>query len=160
MDITYPLLILEDIAQLQAAEKVARDKIRADRIRMLRFLKEGRVAGVSQAAEILGYSVRTVQRWWQSYREGGLAGLLAPPGRRGMAERITPEAWDGLQAEMRAGRIGGLHEAQVYLRDTWHIAYGIDAISKLFRRRRTKLKTGRPHHRKAANPAEQAAFKK
>jgi transposase len=107
MDITYPLLIQEDIAQLQAAEKAARDKTRTDRVRMLRFLKEGRVAGVSQAAEILDYSVRTVQRWWQCYREGGLAALLAPPQRRGMAERITPEAWEGLQAEMRAGHIGG-----------------------------------------------------
>jgi transposase len=106
------------------------------------------------------YSARTAERWWRLYCEGGLAALVAPPQRRGMAERITPEAWESLQAEMRAGRIGGLHEAQVYLRDTWHIAYGIDAISKLFRRRRTKLKTGRPHHRKAANPAEQAAFKK
>jgi transposase-like protein len=107
MDITYPLLIPEDIAQLQAAEKAARDKIRADRIRMLRFLKEGRVAGVSQAAEVLGYHVRTVQRWWQCYREGGLAALLAPPQRRGAKERITPEAWESLQAEMRAGHIGG-----------------------------------------------------
>ena len=53
MDITYPLLIQEDIAQLQAAERAARDKTRADRVRMLRFLKEGRVAGVSQAAEVL-----------------------------------------------------------------------------------------------------------
>ena len=107
MDITYPLLIQEDIAQLQAAEKTARDKSRADRVRMLRFLKEGRVVGVSQAAAVLGYSVRTAQRWWQCYREGGLAGLLAPPQRRGMVERITPEAWEGLQAEMRAGHIGG-----------------------------------------------------
>jgi hypothetical protein len=49
-------------------------------------------------------------------------------------------------------------EAQTYLRDTWHIGYGIDAISKLFRRRRTKLKTGRPRHRNSS--AEQAAFKK
>jgi hypothetical protein len=58
-----------------------------------------------------------------------------------------------------AGRDAGWphrREAQVYLRDTWHIVYGIDAISKLFRRR--KLKTGRPHHRNS--PAEQAAFKK
>src|SRR4051794_38805063 len=107
MDITYPLLIPEDIAQLQAAEKAARDKIRADRIRMLWFLKEGRVAGVSQAAEVLGYHVRTVQRWWQCYREGGLAALLAPPQRRGAKERIMPEAWESLQAEMRAGHIGG-----------------------------------------------------
>ena len=157
---TYPLLIQENVAQLQVAEKAARDKARADRLRLLRFLKEGRVASVSQAAEVLGYSVRTAQRWWQSYREGGLAALLAPPSQRGLKERITPEAWDGLQAEMRAGHIGGLHEAQFYLRDTWRIGYGIDALSKLFRRRKTKLKTGRPHHRKTASPAEQAAFKK
>ena len=107
MSIAYPVLIQEDVAQLQATEKSARDKSRADRVRMLRFLKEGRVAGVSQAAEILDYSVRTVQRWWQCYREGGLAALVAPPQRRGMVERITPEAWEGLQAEMRAGHIGG-----------------------------------------------------
>src|SRR5215218_9741029 len=107
MDVAYPLLIQEDVARLQAAEKAARDKARTDRLRLLRFLKEERVAGVSQAAEVLGYSVRTVQRWWQCYREGGLAGLLTPPRRRGLAERITPEAWDSLQAEMRAGHIGG-----------------------------------------------------
>jgi transposase-like protein len=107
MDVAYPLLIQEDVAQLQGAEKVARDKARADRLRLLRFLKEERVAGVSQAAEVLGYSVRTAQRWWQCYREGGLAALLAPPQRRGAKERISPEAWEGLQAEMRAGHIGG-----------------------------------------------------
>jgi transposase-like protein len=105
MDVAYPLLIQEDVAQLQAAEKAARDKGRTDRLRLLRFLKEERVAGVSQAAEVLGYSVRTAQRWWQCYREGGLAALLAPPQRRGAKERLSPEAWEGLQAEMPA--IGG-----------------------------------------------------
>jgi hypothetical protein len=65
MSLAYPLLIQEDVAQLQATEKAARDKIRTDRVRLLRFLKEGRVAGVSQTAEVLGYSVRTAQRWWQ-----------------------------------------------------------------------------------------------
>src|SRR4051794_41824834 len=107
MNAAYPLLIQEDVAQLQAAEKAARDKARTDRLQRLRFLKEERVAGVSQAAEVLGYSVRTVQRWWQCYREGGLAALLAPPQRRGAKERLSPEAWEGLQAEMRAGHIGG-----------------------------------------------------
>jgi hypothetical protein len=50
MSIAYPVLIQEDVAQLQATEKAARDKTSADRVRMLRFLKEGWVAGVSQAA--------------------------------------------------------------------------------------------------------------
>jgi transposase len=156
----YALLIQEDVAQLHAAEKAARDKSRTDRVRLLRFLKEERARSIVQAAAALGYSVRTAERWWRCYCEGGLSALMAPPGRRGMAERITPEAWEGLQAEMRAGRIGGLHEAQAYLRDTWHIGYGIDALSKLFQRHKTKLKTGRLRHRKAASPAEPAAFKK
>jgi hypothetical protein len=65
MSLAYPLLIQEDVAQLQATEKAARDKTRTDRVRLLRFLKEGRVAGVSQTAEVLGYSVRTAQRWRQ-----------------------------------------------------------------------------------------------
>jgi transposase-like protein len=118
MNATYPLLIQEDVAQLQAAEKAARDKARADRLRLLRFLKEERVAGVSQAAEVLGYSVRTVQRWWQCYRAGGLAALLAPPQRRGAPERLSPEAWEGLQAEMRAGHIGGRHSSICATRGT------------------------------------------
>ena len=46
-------------------------------------------------------------------------------------------------------------EAQLYLRDTWRIEYGIDALSKLFGRRKTKLNA-----RITASPAEQAAFKK
>src|SRR3954465_12883777 len=80
---TYALLIQENVAQLQVAEKAARNKARADRLRLLRFLKEGRVASVSQAAEVLGYSVRTAQRWWQSYREGGTAGTAVAAGPEG-----------------------------------------------------------------------------
>ena len=49
MSLAYPLLIQGDVAQLQATEKAARDKARTDRVRLLRFLKEGRVAGVSEA---------------------------------------------------------------------------------------------------------------
>jgi hypothetical protein len=65
MSLAYPLLIQEDMADLQATEKAVRDKTRTDCVRLLRFLKEGRVAGVSQAVEVVGYSVRTAQRWWQ-----------------------------------------------------------------------------------------------
>jgi transposase len=61
---------------------------------------------------------------------------------------------------MRAGQVGGLNGAQAYLRDHWRIDYGIDAISKLFQRRKAKLKTGRQRHQRAASADEQAAFKK
>jgi len=160
METVFSRLIQEDVADLKGREKEPFAKGIADRIRFLRLLKEGRAVQLAEVAALLGYHLRTVQRWWQKYRTGGMAALLPGPPRRGASERITPEAWAGLQAEMEAGRIGSLHDAQVYLRDHWGIEYGIDAISKLFGRRKTKLKTGRPHHRKAASPAVQAAFKK
>lgn len=160
MSSSFAPLIEEDVEDLRSKEKEERQHSRADRLRFLRFLKEERVSALTEAADILGYHLRTVQKWWRNYREGGLAALLPIPKQGGAKERITDDAWEGLEAEMRAGRIGGLNEAQAYLRDTWQIDLGIDAISKLFKRRKTKLKTGRLHHRRAASPSDQAAFKK
>ncbi len=159
MDTGFAAQIQEDAGDLHARERATHEKVHADRLRFLRLLKEGRASLVAEAAALLGYHVRTSERWWKRYREGGLAALVAPPRRRGARERITPEAWAGLEAEMRAGRVGGLADAQAYLRREWGVEYGIDAASKLFKRRKTKLETGRPRHRRAAAPAEQAAFK-
>src|SRR3954469_15672596 len=92
MDVAYPLLIQEDVARLQAAEKAARDKARTDRLRLLRFLKEERVAGVSQAAEVLGYSVRTAQRCGavlSRRRLGGAAGAPAATWQRSASRRFA-----------------------------------------------------------------------
>jgi len=160
MEMNYPSLIPESAEDLQGLEQAERRTGRSDRVRMLRLLKSSTVPNVTQAAAVLGYTVRTLQTWWRAYRDGGLPGLLPSLRPAGGRERITPEAWQGLQEEMRAGQVGGLNEAQAYLRDRWHLAYGIDAISKLFKRRKTKLKTGRRRHHRAASADEQAAFKK
>jgi transposase len=160
MEMNYPSLIPESAENLHDLEQMERRTGRSDRVRMLRLLKDKTVPSVTQAAAVLGYTVRTLQGWWRRYREGGLPVLLAEPRPAGGRERITPEAWQGLQEERRAGQVGGLNEAQAYLRDHWHIDYGIDAISKLFKRRKTKLKTGRHRHQRAASADEQAAFKK
>src|SRR3954467_2790244 len=115
MGTAYALFIEGDAAPLQAAEKAARDKSRADRVRLLRFVKEERAPGIVQAAAALGYSARTAESLHRRYCEGGLAALVAPPQRRGLVERITPEPGEGLQAEMRAAHNGVLHEDQAYL---------------------------------------------
>ncbi len=48
----------------------------ADQSPALRLLKEHPEWTLKQVAELLGRSVRTLYRWWRSYREGGLEGLL------------------------------------------------------------------------------------
>ena len=92
MGTTYALLIQEDVAQLHAVEKAARDKSRTDRVRLLRFVKEGRVPGIAQAAAALGYSARTAERWWRLYCEGGLAALESVCRRQALIFRVVSRA--------------------------------------------------------------------
>src|ERR687883_1370880 len=159
MSIDYSMSIAESVAELQARERAVRGQRAADRVKLLRLLKSGAARSVRQAAATLGYSERQAQRWWARYAHGGLAALVDVGHPGGSRELITPEAWADLSAQMRAGPIGRLKYAQAYLHEHWGIAYCLDAISKLFIRRKTKLKTGRPRHREA-DAAAQAAFKK
>lgn len=159
MWIDYGAAIVESAAELAACERTARGRRSADRVKLLRLLKSGRERSLRRAAAALGYTERQGQRWWCAYRTGGLAGLLVVRRPGGMRERITPAARAGLEAEMRAGHIARLREAQVYLREHWGIAYSLDGLSGLFQRHKIKRKTGRPRHRRA-DAAAQAAFKK
>jgi transposase len=159
MWIDYGVSIVETVDALQARERAVRGQHAADRVKLLRLLKSGAARSVRQAAATLGYSERQAQRWWARYTAGGLAALLTVGRPGGSRERITPEAWADLRAQMRAGAIGRLKDAQAYLHERWGIDYCLDGVSKLFIRRKTKLKTGRRRHRQA-DAAAQAAFKK
>lgn len=159
MWIDYGERIAETADALLARERAVRGGRAADRVKLLRLLKSGEARSLRRAAAMLGYSERQAQRWWRDYVAGGLAALVRVGRPGGGRERITPAAWAALEGEMRAGRIGRLKEAQAYLRERWGIAYCLDAVSKLFQRRKTRLKTGRPRHR-LADAAAQAAFKK
>ena len=64
-----------------------------------------------------------------------------------------------LEAEMKGGRIATLKQAQAFLIDRFEIGYSIGGLSALFRRKRIKLKTGRPRHAQAS-AEEQEAWKK
>ena len=159
MWIDYGASIVETVDELRARERAVRGQRTADRVKLLRLLKSDAARSVRQAAAMLGYSERQAQRWWTCYASGGLAALLEVGQPGGSQERITPEAWADLSAQMRAGAIGRLKDAQTYLRERWGIAYCLDGLSKLFIRHKTKRKTGRRRHRHA-EAAAQAAFKK
>src|SRR3954453_18696672 len=109
MEMNYPSLIPESVEDLQGLEQAERRTGRSDRLRMLRLLKGSTVPHVTHGAAVLGYTVRPRQNWWRAYREGGVPGLLRSRRPAGGRERITPEAWQDLQDEMRAGQVGGLN---------------------------------------------------
>ncbi len=109
----------------------------------------------------MGYSWRQCQRWFATYREGGLQELLkSRVGERGRQELVTPEAFEDLEEAMKKGEIATVRQAHEFLRERHGIEYSHpDGVGQLLRRRKVKLKTGRPRHEKA-DCEEQEAFKR
>src|SRR5918995_658215 len=159
--ILYPQVIEEDPRELEKLEKHHRYTHLFQRVRMLRLLKSGECSNLGEAAEALGYSWRQCQRWFASYREGGLQELLKRRvDERGRQELVTPEAFEELQEAMKKGEIATIGQADEFLRERHGIEYAHpDGVGQLLRRHKIKLKTGRPRHEEA-DQEEQQAFKK
>ena len=159
--ILYSQVIEEDPRELKELEKHHRYTHLFQRVRMLRLLKSEECRNLGEAAEALGYSWRQCQRWFASYRKGGLEELLrSRVSERGRQELVTEEAFEDLKEAMKRGEIATISEADEFLRLRHGIEYSHpDGVGQLLRRRKVKLKTGRPRHEKA-DPEEQEAFKK
>lgn len=156
--VPYAALIQESAAELRREEKRLRGAATQPRIRMLRLLKAGQITSLRASTSLLGYSLSQLYRWWTAYRQGGLARLLEVHPRPGAPAKLTPAAWTGLEAEMRAGHIATLRDAQHYLLEQWGIRYSLNGIWYHLHRRGARPKTGRRRHRQA-DSARQAAYK-
>src|SRR5689334_12976910 len=140
----YPTVITESVTALRARETAVRATPAAPRLQMLRLLKSGEATTLPQAAALVGFSARQVERWWQTYRTAGLVALEAIYHPAGKRAQLTEEAWAGLRDELEAGRIVGQEDARRYLADQWGVRYrSVNAISYQFKRRKVKWKTGR-----------------
>ncbi len=159
--ILYSQVIKEDPQELKELEKHHRYTHLFQRLRMLRLLQSEECRNLGEAARALGYSWRQCQRWFASYRDGGLEELLkSRVGERGRQELVTPEAFEELEEAMKKGQIATISQADEFLRERHGIQYAHpDGVGQLLRRRKVKLKTGRPRHEKA-DQEEQEAFKK
>src|SRR5215204_5038890 len=128
---------------------------------MLRLLKTEECTNLAEAARALGYSWRQCHRWFVSYKKGGLEELLKSRlSERGRQELVTEEAFADLQEAMKRGEIATISQAEEFLRERHGIEYAHpEGVGQLLRRRKVKLKSGRPRHEEA-DPEAQQAFKK
>jgi len=159
-NIDYPRVIEEDPKELVKLEKRHRYSHLFHRVKMLRLLKSQECSNLGEAAEALGYSRRQCQRWFVTYRREGLEELLVSwVGERGPTELITQEAFEELEEAMKRGEIATIAQAHRFLSARGvHYAHP-ESVGGLLRRRKVKLKTGRPRH-ETADTQEQEAFKK
>lgn len=153
----YPTVIVEDLATLRRVERRLRGRATAARVQALRLLKSGVARSLAACATLVGHSPRQVARWWATYRQEGLAGLLRTPTYPGKVSRLTPEARSDLEAAMAAGQIATLQDARTYLAQQHGIVYGsLNGVWQQLRKHGIKLKTGRRRHALAAAAAQEA----
>ena len=158
--IHYSQVIREDPQELKELERYHRYTHLFQRLRMLRLLKTEECTNLGEAARALGYSWRQCQRWFASYQKGGMEELLkSRVDERGRQELVTPEALEELQEAMKREEIATISQAHRFLSERGIEYSHPDGVGQLLRRRKVKLKTGRPRHEKA-DPQEQEAFKK
>lgn len=119
----YPEMIAESPEELLEQEKRLRGSPLEIRVKMLRLLKTRRYRSRRSLAKVLGYSSRQLERWWKTYQRGGLDGLLETQRPSGRSERITEEAFNALEEQMKRGHIGILREARDFLAERFSIHY-------------------------------------
>jgi transposase len=158
--IDYPRMIGESRKELEKLAKRHRYTHLFHRVRMLGLLKSGECPTLGEAAKSLGYSRRQGQRWFAAYKEGGMDGmLLNRVDERGRSELVTDEAWEELEEAMKRGEIATVAQAHEFLVGRGIVYSHPESVGGLLRRRKAKLKTGRPRHEKAKE-GEREAFKK
>jgi transposase len=160
MHVRYAEIIQESDTELEQVERHQRDRRLGQHVRMLRLLKSGQATTLGEVAELVGYSIAQVTRWWGHYRTGGLAALLQPAVHPGRPSRMTAEALRRLQAAMEQGVIATLEEARQFVATQDQIVYrSFQGMAKVLAKHHITKKTGRRRHRKAS-AVVQHAFQK
>lgn len=149
----------EDTAEaLKAAYQRERDPEVRTRLHGLWLLRSGRRLG--DTAAVVGVHYRSVQRWVEWYRTGGVAAVCAHhAGGHGQPSRLTPEQEAALAEEAAKGSFTTTADALAWVAQQFGVSYRPKGMYTVLQRIRCRPKVPRPIHVKA-DPDAQAAWKK
>jgi transposase len=132
-----------------------------DRLIATRLGLEGKLS-LQEIAEATGHSRSTIQRWFDGYRKGGIAGLLEGSRyghRAGGPSALTSEAEAGMVKGLEKGEWRTGSQVQRYLKEAHGIKVKLVTVYKYLKKCRGRLKVPRPSHIKKKE-AKGKAFRK
>jgi transposase len=156
--LSYREVIKESMEQLQEAEKSAKQSYVKDRVRFIRYLKEGTAKSQSQAGSLIGLKSRQSQNLWKLYQQKGMEGLLQARKATHVGKLSSVEVSRLLQ-RLDQDDMMSQKQVKAYLQAAMGKAYTQAAIHYMFKRLKVKLKTGRPVNVRKDKAGEEA-FKK
>jgi transposase len=148
----------DDAASLYARYRRERRADVRPRLHALWLVRTGRTT--REVAEVLGVDERTVQRWLEWYRAGGLAPIEGRhAGSQGAPSFLTVEQRAELAEEVATGQFRTAAEIRRWVEEHWGVRYTEGGMYALLSRLRCAPKVPRPVHEKADHLA-QARWKK
>jgi transposase len=143
----------DDAASLQARYRRERRADVRSRLHGLWLVRAGRSA--REAAGVLGVHERTVTRWLEWYRAGGLAAVEGRhAGGQGAPSFLTAGQRAELADEVAMGRFRTAAEIRAWVAERWGVAYTEGGMYALLGRLRCRPKVPRPIHEKADHRAQ------
>jgi transposase len=148
----------DTVTALRAAYQAEAVGAIRQRLHGLWLLRSGWRLGA--VADALGVHYRTVQRWVDWYRAGGVAAVRARRmGGCGQPSRLAAEAEVAVAAAVATGRFRTAAEVRDWIAAVYGVRYRPGGIYSLLERLRCAPKVPRPLHEKA-DLAEQDRFNK
>ena len=132
------------------------------RIKCLIYLKSSKFDTRLELADYLGVHIRTMERWLNCYKSGGVEEMLTDKPKNKQSKIITPIIHEGLKARVNDPHnpFLGYWDAQNWVKQQYGIEVKYQRIREyLIQHFKTKLKTPRKSHYKKDVEAEEAFLK-
>jgi transposase len=156
LDITETVLELKKLLLKQKTLKTEK------RIKSLIAIKTGKFETRQAISDYLGVHIRTLERWLNNYKFGGIRELLIDKPKNKSSKIITPEIHNGLSQRVNDAHnpFLGYWDAQNWVKEQYNVDVKYHRIREyLIQHFKTKLKTPRKSHYKKDEEAEKAFLK-
>lgn len=150
---------LEELVKLRGQQKSLKQE---KRVECLILLKSNRFASQKAAAEYLGISLKTIDRWLRVYRNDGIKSLTSAMTRNKPSKLISPQVHHALKEKLEDSKspLLGYWQARQWLMETHQVDINYHWLRKyLIKHFKTKLKSPRKSHLNKDPQAKEAFFK-
>lgn len=133
-----------------------------DRIKSLLYIKSKKCETREELSKLLGYHIRTMERWLAKYKEGGIEMMLIPDMLDRESKIVTPEIHKGLSRRLNDPEIGfsSYVEAQQWVQEEFGVKMTYHWLREyMVNKFKTKIKQPRKSHIKKDNKAVEAFLK-
>lgn len=146
----------EELKNLEDKEKNLRIR---RRLQLLRILKSGLTAYMTEACAMVGYTDKHGREIWRKYLSEGLNGYAKMNYSTAKRGKLTYEQEVQVNKEAATSGFASRSEVQQFIFEQFGVRLAISNVGKLLHRLEVKAKVPRPHNRLTSQDA-QSAYKK